>query len=869
MTNLSARLWLGAAILAAAPSVFPQTAYFVDGYHGGFYGHYPTNFTQYMVDALASHPAWKLGLEIEPETWDFARTNTPEAYASFKALADDQSTTGRIEFVNPAYGQSYLWNISGESVIQQLERGMKKIRQHFPNARFETYSSEEPCFTSALPGILDSFGFRHAVLKNPNTCWGGYTRAFGKELVSWIGPDGSAIRTAPRYEVESLKPGSTWETIAAANSTNYVRSALLAGIQHPVGMCLQDAGWRFGPWLARAGHAYEPSEYVTWRQYFDDISRDDPAPAWNFDQEDVLVSLVWGSQSLQGVAQNVRRAENQIAQAEKLATFASALRGAPFPEARLNEAWRTLLLSQHHDCWIVPYNQRFGRSWAENVALWTSSTCKASQDILAESSPSAVSNRLSDPCLWVFNTLPEERRECVALQLPDGWSAAQTEFIGQDGRPAPWQVLAGESNHVVLQVAAPSFGCSGYRLRRAPAASSTGASVASASNGMVRVDTDLYSLVIDPSRGGVISRLIARNLGDHDFVADGHGAALNELRGYFTDDGQFYSTTNTRAQVEVVDHGPLRVSIKITSRIASHPVTQWIRLEQGEPRIDLHTRIDWQGNPRIGAPPPPGKFQATDDHKAFYDDRFKLRLLFPWSLPKRVICKDAPFAVTQSRLTNTYYDRWSDIKNNILLHWIDCADPEAKIGAALMVDHTTSYSTAEGEPLALTVQFSGVGLWGRDYLVRGPTEIHYAILPHRGDWQEGRVWTEADRWSEPLIVRELLAAEANGSARQSLIAVEGGGWEIPAAFMRDGRIFVRLFNPSAKAEEKTIRYGTLVQRAELVQLNGEKLSDLRLGKDSSGHAIFSLRLPAFGVGTLRLTPQTLVFSREGPAVIAP
>ena len=847
-------LCLWAVTLAAARTVLAQTAYFVDGYHGGFYGHYPTNFTQYMVDALASHPAWKLGLEIEPETWEFARSDTPEAYASFKALADDQSTAGRIEFVNPAYGQSYLWNISGESVIQQLARGMKTIRQHFPDARFETYSSEEPCFTSALPGILDSFGFRHAVLKNPNTCWGGYTRAYGHELVNWVGPDGSAIRTVPRYEVESLKPGSTWETIAAANSTNYVLSALRDGIQHPVGMCLQDAGWRFGPWLARASQAYAPSEYVTWRQYFDEISRADPAPAWNFDQEDVLVSLVWGSQILQRVARNVRRAENQIAQAEKLATFASALRRAPFPSARLDDAWRTLLLSQHHDCWIVPYNQRFGRSWAENVALWTSSTCQASQDILAAFSASGISNNLSGACLWVFNTLPEKRHECVAIELPQGWSAGQTEFMGEGGRPAPLQALAGDSNQVVLRVAAPSFGGAGYLLRRGQAAAFTGASVARGANGAVRVETDFYSLVIDPARGGVISKLLARKLGDRDFVAEGQGAGLNELRGYFTDAGQFYSTADTRAQVEVQDAGPLRVSVKITSHIASHPVTQWIRLEQGEPRVDLQTRIDWQGNPGIGAPPPAEKFQATDDHKAFYDDRFKLRLLFPWALTRRVICKDAPFAVTQSHLTNTYYDRWSDIKNNVLLHWIDCADPEAKIGAALMVDHTTSYSTAEGEPLALTAQYSGVGLWGRDYSLRGPTELHYAILPHRGGWQEGQVWTEADRWSEPLLTHELPKAETLAGLRQSLLTIEGGGWEIPAAFIQDGKIFVRLFNPSTQAKEKTIRYSAPLQHVEWVQLNGEQLRDIPWRRDSDGQAVFSTRLPAFGVGTLRITP---------------
>jgi len=170
------------AIFASA-----QTAYFADGDHGGVYGHYPPTFTQFMVDSLRAHPDWKLNLEIEPETLDVARTNMPDAYAAFKGLAADQTAQRHIEFVNPACGQSFLWNISGESIIQQFERGIAKIREHFPNAQFTTYSSEEPCFTSALPGILNSFGFKNAVLKNPNTCWGGHPRFFSSASTNFAG----------------------------------------------------------------------------------------------------------------------------------------------------------------------------------------------------------------------------------------------------------------------------------------------------------------------------------------------------------------------------------------------------------------------------------------------------------------------------------------------------------------------------------------------------------------------------------------------------------------------------------------------------------------------------------------------------------
>ena len=38
-------------------NVYSQQAYFVDGYHGGIYGHYPVKWkTQFIVDQLAMHP---------------------------------------------------------------------------------------------------------------------------------------------------------------------------------------------------------------------------------------------------------------------------------------------------------------------------------------------------------------------------------------------------------------------------------------------------------------------------------------------------------------------------------------------------------------------------------------------------------------------------------------------------------------------------------------------------------------------------------------------------------------------------------------------------------------------------------------------
>jgi len=246
-------------------NVFSQKAYFIDGYHGGIYGHIPLWQTKIMVDKLNQYPNWRINLELEPESWDTIKKNDIQSYNEFKEKIKDQSANGLIEYVNPAYAQSYMYNISGESIIRQFSYGMEKLSEHFPGIIFTTYSSEEPCFTSALPQILKSYGFKYASLKNPNTCWGGYTRAFGGELVNWIGPDGTKITTVPRYAIEKLKPLSTWETIASSNSVEYIRNSFKAGIEHPVGMCFQDAGWAYGPWLGNSKNVYTPTIYKTWR----------------------------------------------------------------------------------------------------------------------------------------------------------------------------------------------------------------------------------------------------------------------------------------------------------------------------------------------------------------------------------------------------------------------------------------------------------------------------------------------------------------------------------------------------------------------------------------------------------------------------
>lgn len=839
------KMLLGALLLLGNPLAAQRPAYFADGYHGGIYGHYPVRWkTRFICDQLEAHPEWRIGLEIEPETWDTVAVRTPRDYARFKRLATDP----RVEFTNPTYAQPYCYNITGESLIRQFDYGMRKIRSHFPDVKFTTYAVEEPCFTSCLPQILRLFGFRYASLKCPNTCWGGYMAPFGGETVNWIAPDGSSIRTVPRYACEALERGSVWQTTAWGNSTEYLEACARQGIARPIGMCYQDAGWRNGPWIGSGDSIRNHSTYVTWREYFERIAPDSQPEDYRMSQEDVRVSLMWGSQVLQRIAREVRHAENSIVGAEKLCALAALASGAGCDRAAIDEAWRTLMLAQHHDSWIVPYNGLHGRgTWADHIRRWTAATDSISDGLAAGAMRSIAPAR--ERGRWrvrLVNTLGEARREVVAVALPEEFPCKGIIVKDARGRKVESTLLrtAEGGRELLFEAEVPPFGHTTYTLAKGRTKVEQTATAAATVEPLV-VENDLYRLKIDPVRGGVITSLVARRLGNRELVDAASSYALGELRGCFYDERRFRSSTEHPAEVVLLCDNDLVKRIRIRGTIASHPFTQTITLRRGDPKIDFDLRIDWRHNVGIGAFAQQNVFARN--RRACYDGRYKLNVWFPTTLAAPRLWKDAPFDVCESRQENTYFSTWDQIKHDIVLHWVDLAETEGA-GLALLTDHTTSYTWSADTPLGLIVQYSGAGLWGRDYPIDGPTHLRFALVAHAGRWDEGRVQEENLRWNEPLYAA---VGRTFADDEASWLDLAGSGYAVSAAYPEGEGLVLRLYNAAGDDAPRTIRFGTRFSRVEAVDLRGEPLESPAVRTRDNGTEV-EFSIPRFGVKTLRL-----------------
>lgn len=225
--------------------------------------------------------------------------------------------------------------------------------------------------------------------------------------------------------------------------------------------------------------------------------------------------------------------------------------------------------------------------------------------------------------------------------------------------------------------------------------------------------------------------------------------------------------------------------------------------------------------------------------------------LFPLNLNSQKVYKNAPFDVTESKLTNTFFTTWDGIKNNIILNWVDVVDASNNYGLALLTDHTTSYTHGEDAPLGLTLQYSGIGLWGRKYSISGPTEVHYALVPHAGRWDNAGIWTESDAGNQPLVATLVNSTLGLSGYRKSLIDVAGTGLEISAIMFQGNDLLVRVFNADGSATPKNILYYGKAKKAQLVELSEKVAANLHMHEAKSGGNVLTVTLPRFGVRTIK------------------
>jgi alpha-mannosidase len=574
--------------------------------------------------------------------------------------------------------------------------------------------------------------------------------------------------------------------------------------------------------------------------------------------------------------------------AEKLAAMASALRAAPFPGAALERAWEQVLWMQHHDAWN-------SRRWHARVAAQAQEAgeiCDAAAGAAAEALAEAPPGNAR--ALRVINTLGHDREDLVEARMTFDPGAAGVRVIDGTGREIPAQLSPLRRYHridelrqaarearvfgwsyrgpanggvsaatVVFRARVPAAGYSTYRVEalkeenpRSPINVRRGA--------RVTVETSLYQVEFDPARGGAVTSLVSKQTGKEFCVPSGE-RLFNEYRGYFIEEERWRSSAEAPASIEVLESGPVRSRIAITGKTGGCPFRTVASFVEGQRRIDFHTTFRFEKDTWIGDPWDMGAERARDEpRRSHYDTRWSLQAYFPVALQGMTIDKNCAFDVCRSALADTFYQRFDQIKHNVIVNWVDLADRAAQHGLAVLCDRTTAYTHGPGHPFALVMAWGWRGgyWWGKVPL-RGEQSMHYAILPHAGGWSQAGLWGENDRWMEPLAAQAMPGPAAAGDERRSLVTLSGEGYHISSMFVRDGALYLRLFNAEGGPSPHRVTLHSRAASVDLVELDGRLIRPLDRLPAGGGETSVEISMPRFGIRTLRFSGLAAPVIEEG------
>jgi len=594
--------------------------YVVSYDHGGLVLWGYEHFLQHLRDTLGwldRHPKLKMGLDNEAWTYDWLAENRPAVLAELRQAL--QHYQGRFGIATCTYGQPLAAFLLEESNIRQIALGIETTRACL-GYEVSVYAFSEHAAFPQLPQVLAGLGIRRALLRSHFLMYG-YCPGYDLPIAWWEAPDGSRVACVPTYvhqerqvaDHRAQPPGpfgltteDTWiltrypSSISPA-SLDAFRSRF-AHIQPLLATRLDDSSLKREELVSELD-GRDDYRWATLEQVFEEFP--EPTATIAPGAEDFGLRMPWGYRGNE-LFDLARRAEIAVLTAERLLARSTAdpaegqNRGAlPEQEAEVRQAWKDLLVGQHHDVQIVARAGTLGRerllASLERSQRLTRLLLKAQSDGSGESGAYVA-----------FNPLPWPRSESEAA-LPDG-----TALTGPVAVPALGFATMTPADGATL-VAGLSF------------------------------RTDHYHVSFH-AEGGLAA--LRSTDGRDQFVA---GSRSGQLAAVIDGESCVGKATSVQVRREAAGY-------RVVERGAVGPLpftTTWLFPHSGS-RIDYHLTVRFDGE-RIGAP----AGQKRDSRSGFTHEQ-KLRARFFPALTGDVVgVYDVPFGVATTQRPYVEGNYWT------------------------------------------------------------------------------------------------------------------------------------------------------------------------------------------------------------------
>jgi len=708
----------------------------------------------------------------------------PELFAEIQKRARE----GRWHIVNGWWEQPDCNIPCGESFIRHALYGKRYFKDKLGVEVTAGYNVDTFGHAGTLPQILAKCGFKSYCFFRP----GAHEKELPASVFWWESPDGTRILACRPPVGYGSGPGDIEENIMRAYEQTQ-------GPLHHV-MCFYGVGNHGGgPTIAnleaihRVNARPDAPNVIcsTPDAFFEAILKE--TSDFPVVRDELQHHAVGCYTAVSEVKRRNRRSEMLLMSAEKFAAIAERHCGVPYPRQDLTRGWQRVLFNQFHD---VLAGTSIKEAYEEDVYPWYDE-CDRLAGAALDKSLRAISARINTSgnsrALVIFNPLSWTRREALTALVPVERGRGRRfplRLLDHQGQEVPIQVgrVLFRGSRLFAEVTfiaeIPALGYRVYHFEHKPHAAV--ASQVSASG--ATIENEHYRLTIDPGTGGIASlfdktsNVEAINGGVAPLVVidDPSDTWSHDIAAFRDEIGRFRGG----GRVEVIERGPIRAALRITSAWGASTVVQQISLARGSRRIDWKLKIDW------------------------HEQLKALKLAVPVNVSSPEATFEVPYGVIVREAAGNEepLQRWMDVTGG---------SATGRHGAALLNDCKYGGDVL-GSEMRLTLLRSPIYAFHDpriiepdvtyDWTDQGPQIVRCALLPHNGGWQEALAVREGWALNVPLISRLEPAHDGDLPSLQSFIEAGPENVVLTAAKQaEDGDdLILRFYETNGRDGEATI-----------------------------------------------------------------
>jgi alpha-mannosidase len=530
--------------------------------------------------------------------------------------------------------------------------------------------------------------------------------------------------------------------------------------------------------------------------------------------------------------QKMRTLERLLTTAEKLGVLAERL-GTPIDDRTLWRAWEPVLFNETHD---LASGVMTDHVYEDTLRSYSFAERLANEfiDMRWQRVVARIDTRGDGFPLVVFNTLGWPRTDIAEATVGFSEPGIQSiTLVDSTGQAVPTQLMEATRHSdgglktariAFLARDVPALGYSVYHGQGQREGDQQ------ANGSAMLLENEFWRLTVDPTTGALTSlvdkasggeflsgpaNVIARETDRGDLWElyrglDGGSKFAMKQKQPVPRSGAAKLTTEFPGKQGTLRTGPVFCEFQIAHPFDTGTFATVVRLCTGKRRIEIRTTL-------------------------VNNEKFvRYQALFPTTISAGKNVHAIPFGAME-RPTGIEFPAQE---------WVDYGD--GRQGLALLNVGLPGNSVTDGTLMVSLLRAHTLGAYGfgggyepgmtsdTGFQLGKPRTLHYALLPHRGDWRAARVYREAMEINHPLLVNKTVAHDGKLPKRWGLLEVTHPAVVVSALKPgRDGSAILRIYEAAgSRAKDVSIKLRTGLLSARECDLLEEAGADLKTEDDT-------------------------------------